>query len=158
MHLVLNDSSLRTFELEKCELNGEYPWTEFLSAAAFTIRSTYHTTLEATPFNSYSNETCSYQYTSKQTGVTRIKTKRQDGMNHNNECENSLRIRHDYKVGDKILLRIPGILRKLSVPQTGPFTVKRVYTNGTIRIKRGSIVTEQINICHAVEPYFEPDI
>jgi hypothetical protein len=40
---------LRIFELEEQLLDEQNPWSRFLSAAAFSIRSTYHTTLEATP-------------------------------------------------------------------------------------------------------------
>ena len=48
VHQVLNDC-LRTFNLDETELDPVKPWTEHLSAVAFAIRSTYHTTLEATP-------------------------------------------------------------------------------------------------------------
>ncbi len=40
---------LRTFELDKRELNDADPWAPFLSATAWAIRSTYHTSLDATP-------------------------------------------------------------------------------------------------------------
>ena len=42
---------------------------------------------------------------------------------------------------------IHGTLRKLSAPRRGPYTVTRVYTNGTLRIKRGAI-SERVNIRH----------
>ena len=48
VHQVLNDM-LRTFELEHKKLNSKEPWKQFLAAAAFAIRATYHTTLQATP-------------------------------------------------------------------------------------------------------------
>jgi transposase InsO family protein len=48
VHQVIADA-LRTFELEKQELHGKDPWTPFLQAASFARRSTYHTTLRATP-------------------------------------------------------------------------------------------------------------
>jgi cleavage and polyadenylation specificity factor subunit 1 len=47
VHAVLNDI-LRTFELEGRELDENHPWDEFLFSAAFAIRATYHTTLQAT--------------------------------------------------------------------------------------------------------------
>ena len=47
VHLVLTDI-LRTFEMEERELDEHEPFTEFLSSAAFAIRSTFHTTLGAT--------------------------------------------------------------------------------------------------------------
>ena len=48
VHLVLNNS-LKTFELEEQELDEDNPWGPFLSAAAYAICSTVHTTLDATP-------------------------------------------------------------------------------------------------------------
>ena len=42
-------NALRTFELEEKELDTNDPWGHFLSAAAWAIRSTVHTTLDATP-------------------------------------------------------------------------------------------------------------
>jgi hypothetical protein len=42
-------------------------------------------------------------------------------MGRNNRRENASRISHDYKVGDKVLLKKPGKhLRKLEAPRTGP--------------------------------------
>lgn len=41
---------------------------------------------------------------------------------------------HQYKVGNKVLLYKPGILRKISKPQQGPYEVKCMYSNGTIHI------------------------
>jgi hypothetical protein len=40
---------LRAFELEDRELYPDDPWNEFLQACAFAIRSTFHTTLQASP-------------------------------------------------------------------------------------------------------------
>jgi hypothetical protein len=48
VHQMIADA-LRTLELEKRELDGKDPWTPFLQAASFAMRSTYHTMLRATP-------------------------------------------------------------------------------------------------------------
>ena len=48
VHQVLGNS-FRTFELEKKELEKENPWEPFMTATAYAIRSTYHTTLQASP-------------------------------------------------------------------------------------------------------------
>jgi hypothetical protein len=75
-------------------------------------------------------------------------------MGRNNRRENSSRISHDYKVGDKILLKKPGKhLRKLEAPRTGPHTVTAIYTSGTVRIQKGK-VNERVNISRLF-PYFE---
>jgi transposase InsO family protein len=48
VHLRLNDS-LRTAEIDGREMDEKDPWGTFLSSAAYAIRSTFHTTLKATP-------------------------------------------------------------------------------------------------------------
>jgi hypothetical protein len=75
-------------------------------------------------------------------------------MVRNNRRENASRISHDYKVGDKILLKRTGKhLRKLEAPRTGPHTVTAIYTNGTLCIQKGK-VNERVHI-RRLFPYFE---
>jgi hypothetical protein len=66
-------------------------------------------------------------------------------MDRNNKRETASRINHDYKVGDKVLLKKPGKhLRKLKAPRTGTHTVTAMYTNGILRIQKGN-VNERVN-------------
>jgi hypothetical protein len=75
-------------------------------------------------------------------------------MARNNRRENASRITHDYKVGDKILHKKLGKhLIKIEAPRTEPHTVTAIYTNGTLRIKKGN-VNERVNI-RRLFPYFE---
>jgi hypothetical protein len=75
-------------------------------------------------------------------------------MARNNRRENASRIPHDYKVGDKVLLKKPGKhLRTLETPRTGAHTVTAIYTNGTLRIQKGN-VNEWVNK-RRLFPYFE---
>ena len=46
-----------------------------------------------------------------------------------------------------------GILRKAEDPQEGPYKITEVFTNGTVRIQRGTI-NERLNI-RRLRPYFE---
>jgi hypothetical protein len=48
VHLTLNDS-LRASEIDGREMDEKYPWGPFLSSDAYAIRSTFHTTIKATP-------------------------------------------------------------------------------------------------------------
>jgi transposase InsO family protein len=48
IHQVMGNM-LRAFELEERELDPDDPWHEFLQACTFGIRSTFHTTLQASP-------------------------------------------------------------------------------------------------------------
>ena len=76
-------------------------------------------------------------------------------MQRNNERENAKRVRHEYKVGQRVFLNKPKTrkLRKLETPREGPFEVIAVYTNGTIRLQKGP-VSERVNI-RRVTPSFE---
>ena len=78
---------------------------------------------------------------------------RQRQTDRNTARENKSRIDWDYKVGDKVLVRKEGILRKSeSKYHRKPWTISRVHTNGTLRIHRG-IKSERLNI-RRVTPYF----
>ena len=150
VHAVLNDI-FRTFELEERELDEVDPWGEFLSAAAFAIRATYHTTLQATPAQLVFGRYMILPIT-VQANWDLIKERRQEEINRNNRRENRNRIEHQYNPGDKILLRKEGILRKLSAPRKGPFKVSTVYDNGTVDIKKRA-VKERVNI-RRITPFF----
>jgi hypothetical protein len=79
---------------------------------------------------------------------------RQRQTDLNNMRENESRIDYDYKVGDKILVRKEGILRKAeSKWHNDPWTIVTVHTNGTIRVQRGN-KSERLNI-RRVKPFFE---
>jgi hypothetical protein len=96
-------------------------------------RSTYHTTLQATPCQPVFGR-----------NMIQILKRKQDIIDHynQNESEEKIQITYENKVGDQVT---PEILRKLSTPCTGPYPVTNVYKNGTIRIQKG-IVSERLNI------------
>jgi putative transposase len=153
VHLVLADA-LRTFELQDKELDENDPWSSFLASAAFAIRSTYHTTLQATPGQLVFGRDMLLPIKFK-ANWAEIKTRRQDEMRRNNERENKTRKVHEYKIGDKILLTDSRKRSKLAPPREGPYQVERVYANGTLLIQRGA-VSERVNI-RRVTPYFESE-
>jgi hypothetical protein len=152
VHLTLNDA-LRTAELDGRELDEKDPWGPFFASAAYAIRSTFHTTLKATPGQLVFGRDMVLPITFVADWGA-IEQQRQKEMGRNNRRENASRISHDYKVGDKVLLRKPGKhLRKLEAPRTGPHTVTAIFTNGTVRIQNGNI-NERVNI-RRLFPYFE---
>jgi hypothetical protein len=110
------------------------------------IRSTYHTTLQATPcqlvFGRYMTHNISFR-----ANWDWIQKRKQDIINNSNQKENKSKrwIPYEYKVGDQVLLETPGILWKLSMPRTGPYPVTNLYKNYTIRVQQG-IVSERVNI------------
>jgi hypothetical protein len=144
VHLTLTDS-LRTAEIDGREMDEKDPSGPFLASDSYAIRSTFHTTLKATPGQLvFGRDMVLPIKFMAHWGV--IEQQRQKEMGRNNRRDNASRIRHDYKVGDKIILKKPGKhLGKLEVPRTGPHTVTAIYTNGTVRSQKGKI-NERVNI------------
>jgi hypothetical protein len=110
--LTLNDS-LRTAEIDGREMDEKDPWLPFFASAAYLIRSTFHTILKATPGQLvFGREMVLPIKFMADWGS--IEQQRQNEMGRNNRRQNASRISHDYKVGEKILLKKPGKhLRKL---------------------------------------------
>jgi len=85
VHQVLGNA-LRTFELEHKELDPNDPWGSFLSAAAWAIRSTVHTTLDATPGQLVFGRDMLLPIQLK-TDWARIRQRKQDIIDANNKKE-----------------------------------------------------------------------
>jgi hypothetical protein len=119
---------------------------------AFGIRSTFHTTLQSSPgqlvFGRYMIQDVRFQ-----SNWGRIKNNKQKIIASSNKRENLNRIKHNYNVGDRILLQKPIIRWKLSAPKEEPYNILEAGTNGTVEIQQG-IVHERVNI-HRIEPFFE---
>ena len=154
VHQVINDA-LRTFELEEQDLDEKDPWTPFLTATCFAIRSTYHTTLGATPAQLVFGRDMILPMTFKANWAS-IRERRQKEINRNNERENSKRLEHTYKVGDMVSKAKPGKQPKLRRKRDGPYEVVAVYDNGTVKIRRGA-VDERINIRRVYPFHAEED-
>ena len=150
-HQVLGNC-LRAFQLGSKELDKHRPFDKFLMATAYALRSTYHTTLGATPGQTVFGRDMVLPVKFKANWAL-IQQRKQKVINASNERENKKRIQHDYQVGDKVLLQKPGILTKLEVPYTGPHLITQVHSNGTVVIQKGAFC-ERVNI-RRVTPFFE---
>ena len=109
---------LRTWELEDMELDEENPFEGILAATAFGIRSTYHTTLQASPGQLVFGRdmVLNIQHIANWRAIAERKQKL---INQNNERENKKRISHQYQIGDKVLLnRLERVLPKLRINTT----------------------------------------
>jgi hypothetical protein len=79
---------------------------------------------------------------------------RQGLTDRNTDRKNERRIDYDYKVGQKILVRNKGILRKAqSMRQKDPWTITTVHTNENIMVQCGN-KEERLNI-RRVKPFVE---
>ena len=151
VHQVLGNV-LRAFELEERDLDDSNPWDEFLTAAAYAIRSTHHTTLQASPAQLVFGRDMLLPVKFV-ADWTRIQLQKQKQIDRSNERENKSRIDHKYSRGDCVLLTTPGLLRKGSSPRTGPYQVVDVQDNGTITIENGPV--QQTANIRCVTPYFQ---
>jgi len=153
IHGVIGDM-MRTSSLDNDTTITPNMVDEFLSNAAWAIRSTYHTVLRSSPGAAVFGRDMLFDipYLADWTEIGR---RRQQLVDQNNTRENNKRVDFDYAVGQKVLLIKDGILRKAEDKNDGPYVITQVYTNGTVRIQRGTI-NERLNI-RRLTPYFEAD-
>ena len=87
---------IKTFQLEDNYLDEDDPWAGILSATAFAVRSTYHTTLQATPGQLVFGRDMilNIQHTANWKA---IKDRKQQIIKKNNLRENRTRIPHTYR-------------------------------------------------------------
>ena len=142
---------IRTFELEDNYLDEDDPWKGILSATAFAVRSTFHTTLRKTPGQLVFGRdmilniqhVANWEY---------IRARKQKLIDKNNSIENKTRIPYEYQVGQLVLLR-KGTENKYEAPYQGPYRILQVNDNGTVRLQVGAIA-DTYNI-RRITPYLD---
>jgi hypothetical protein len=134
-------------------LDDNDPWKGILSATAFAVLSTFHTTLQNTPGQLVFGRDMilkvkheeNWEYT---------RARKQNIILKNNKAENAKRIPHTYNLGDKVLIK-RGTENKYRTPYQGPYSITQVNENGTVRMMIKN-VEDTINIGH-VTPYLDTD-
>eukprot|EP00804_Cyclotella_cryptica_P011456 CCRYP_016400-RA/>CCRYP_016400-RA protein AED:0.29 eAED:0.29 QI:120/-1/1/1/-1/0/1/102/136 len=127
---------LRTADLDMADTISESDIADFLTNAAWTVRSTYHTVLKISPGAAIFGRDMLFDvpYIADWSIIGEYRQKQTD---KNTRQENASRIDWDYQPSDKVLLRKDGILRKTeSRYESDPWTITSVHTNGTIRVQR----------------------
>ena len=142
---------VRTYDLEEYDMDDEDPWSGILAAAAFAVRSTYHTTLQATPGQLVYGRDMIFNI-KHVANWKAIKERKQKLIDQNNKKENRKRIQHTYHMGDKVLLLVPNA-RKYERPYDGPYEITQVNTNGTVRLRQGAV--ESTYNIRQIKPYNE---
>jgi hypothetical protein len=136
---------LHTSKLDMAELVKASDIDIVLSDAAWAICSTYHTVLKASPGAAIFGRDMLLDIPFI-ADWQKIGEHRQQLTDLNNARENKDRIDYDYKVGQKVLVRKEGILRKSeSTWHRKPWLITSVHTNGTITVQHGKKL-ERINI------------
>jgi hypothetical protein len=125
------------------------PWGGILAAAAFALRSTFHTTLQATPGQLVFGRDMILNV-QHQIDWTAIKRRKQELIRKNNRIENAKRIPYQYRVGDQVMME-DHRANKYETPYKGPYRITKVNTNGTVRLMMGA-VTDTVNI-RRIHPY-----
>ena len=137
-HQVLANSC-HTFELEDNCMDETDPWAGILSATAFAMRSTFHTTLNATPGqlvfgrDMILNMTCQADWQA-------IRQRKQSVINENDRNENRKRIPHACGVGDKFLLEKDA--NECEPNAEGPCKAMAVNESGTLRCEKGMVIDD----------------
>ena len=140
---------IRSFELNK-STTEENPWPNILAATMFAVRTTVHTTLQATPAQLVFGRDAILNIPFEADWQL-IKRRRQERIRRDNERENAKRIPHKYEVGDQVLVSADALDKFSTTPYMGPYEVKQVNTNGTLRLQMGA-VTDTVNI-RRIHPY-----
>ncbi len=136
---------LRTSKVDMAETVKASDIDVFLSVAAWTVRSTYHTVLKASPGTAIFGRDMLFNIPFI-ADWQKIGERRQRLTDLNSARENKGRIDYDYKVGQKVLLRKEGILRNAeSIWHKRPRLITTVHTNGTITVQCGNKI-DRINI------------
>ncbi len=125
---------MRTSEIDMVESVEPADIDTFIDNAAWAICSTYHMVLKASPDAAIFG--CDMLFNVLFiAGWKQIGDNRQRMTDRNNNNENKKCVDYDCKVGNKILIRKDGILRKAeSIWKKEPWAIMTVHTNGTIRI------------------------
>ena len=84
---------------------------------------------------------------------TKIGRHRQALVDQDNTCKNKHNVDFGCAMGQKVLIIQDGIICKAEDKNNGPYVITKVYTNGTVRIQRGTL-NERLNI-KRLTPYFE---
>jgi transposase InsO family protein len=142
---------IRTYELEDVYMDKKDPWGGILAATAYAVRSTYHTTLQATPGQLVFGRDMIFNV--KHTANWKlIKERKQKIIDYNNERENKSRIAHEYTINEKVLL-LRHDANKYERPYDGPYEITAVYQNGTVQIRKGCVL-DTVNI-RRLKPFKE---
>jgi hypothetical protein len=95
VHQVIGNI-IRAFELEYNYLDKEDPWKGILSATAFAVQSTFHTTLRSIPGQLVFGTRDMIFNTKHEASWEFIRKRKQQLIEKNNEAENAKRIPHTY--------------------------------------------------------------
>jgi hypothetical protein len=143
-------SMLRSYKLEDRDFDYQDPWSQILANCAWAICSTVYSVLNATPAWIGFGRDMLFDL-SFTTEYKEIRKRKQEASDANTHKENSKRVKNEYKVNDQVLLDRGVLQRKLNPKRDGPYQVVQVFSNGTLKIRKG-IYVQRVSIRRCV-PY-----
>ena len=151
VHKTIGDM-IRTMQVQN--MDDEDPLEGVLAAAAFGVRATFHTTLQATPAQLVFGRD-SILNIKHEANWKYIKERKQLLINKNNEKENSKRRQHTYQVGDKVLVENYNHRKFGDDPFIGPFRITKVNNNGTVQLRQRLTRGNQFQVWNIrrIKPY-----
>lgn len=153
IHQVVGDM-IRTYDTNAIDEDAENPFEGLTSAICWAIRSTYHTTLKATPGQAVFGRDMIWNIR-HETDWQLIHQRKRARIEYNNERENKNRRAHDYAVGERVLIT-KAEHNKMEPALEGPYLITRVHSDGNVTIQRG-VASMRINIRNCI-PYVEPPV
>lgn len=147
---------LRTKQItDRHDLPARDAWSGTLSAIAFAMRATVHTTTRATPSQLVFNRDAIRNVAFEADWIY-IRDRKQRLILKNNDRENASRTLHEYKVNDKVLVKQDPSRKFGDNRYKGPYEIVQVFNNGTVQLKEsianGGAVYQTWNIRNVV-PY-----
>lgn len=149
IHQVVQNM-IRTKELDSYEFDHLDPWGEILSSVGWAIRASYHSTLQATPAQLVFERDMLFNLKKVINWKSITENKRRQ-IARDNERENAARIDYEYQIGDRVLRKKKGILRKFSKKKSDPYQIIAIHSNGTVTIQKGA-TQDRLSI-RLIEPY-----
>ena len=141
VHGVVGDM-IRTFKMDNIQEDDD-PFAGFVSAICWAVRSTYHTTLKASPGQLVFGRDMIFNIR-HQADWQYIQERKRARIETNNKQENAKRVQHDYAPGERVLIT-KADHNKMEAAREGPYEIIRVHANGTVTIQKG-LAQQRINI------------
>ncbi len=151
IHQMIRSQQIRDID----SLPNHDKWAGILSAVAFAMRATVHTTTRATPSQLVFNRDAMHNVRFE-ADWQYIKERKVHRIRQNNKRENASRIPHTYQVNDQVMVRQEPNRKHGEDRYKGPYKVTQCYDNGTVRLEQctnnGGAVYQTWNIRNVI-PY-----
>ena len=145
VHQMIASQGIR----DKRDVDEDFGFQGVLSAVRSAMRAVVHTTTRATPSQLVFGRDALLNV-SFEADWQYIKERKQKLIIQNNKRENKTRKPYVYSVGDTVMVRLDPSRKHGTPKYEGPYTIERVYDNGTVRLTKdapdGGAVRQTWNI------------